>query len=74
MGLSHILYLKEHIKGALFALLEVIFLVCLPFTFIKVKGLITLGGDQSGLAVKDRSNSVRKAYGGAHGRRNGCVS
>ena len=31
MGLAHILYLKQYIKGLLYALLELLFIVAIPF-------------------------------------------
>lgn len=59
MGLSHILYLKEYIKGALFALLEVLFLAFSPFTIKKIIDLITLGSPQpDSVPVKLRDNSI----------------
>ena len=46
MGLSHIIYLKQYVKGALFAALEVLFLAFLPVTCGKIFDLITLGEPQ----------------------------
>lgn len=43
MGLGHIIYLKQQIKGAIFALIEVIFLINLPTIFTKLNELIKLG-------------------------------
>ncbi len=58
MGLSHILYLKERVKGAAYAALEVLFLVLIPFTVKKLYDLVTLGFPQPNLPVKQRSNSI----------------
>lgn len=58
MGLSHILYLKEYIKGILYGLIEIIFLCFLPLIFRKLSDLITLGSPQPDLPVKQRSNSM----------------
>ncbi len=58
MGLSHILYLKDYVKGICYALLEVIFLVCLPVSVTKLIGLVTLGYPQPDVPVKERNNSV----------------
>ncbi len=58
MGLSHMLYLKEYVKGVLFALVEIAFIACCPFFVKKIIDLITLGSPQPELPVKMRSNSV----------------
>ncbi len=58
MGLAHILFLKQYLKGALFAAIEVLFLVFLPAICRKVFELITLGDPQPDIAVKLRNNSV----------------
>lgn len=58
MGLGHILYLKQYIKGILFALIEVIFLLNLPIIIEKITGLITLGSPQPDLPVKQREHSI----------------
>lgn len=59
MGLAHFLYLKEYLKGALFAVLEVIFIVLIPTFFCpKIYGLITLGEPQPNLPPLQRDNSV----------------
>jgi len=58
MGLSHILFLKEYVKGILFGLIELLFLGCLPLTVKKLIDLVTLGSPQPDVAVKFRSNSV----------------
>ncbi len=58
MGLAHIIYLKQYVKGAVYALLEVIFLIFLPTTISKITGLITLGSPQPDVPVKLRDNSM----------------
>jgi arabinogalactan oligomer/maltooligosaccharide transport system permease protein len=58
MGLSHILYLKEYLKGAFFAAIEVIFLVFSPAIARKIIDLITLGSPKPDLPIKQRDNSV----------------
>lgn len=42
MGLAHILYLKQYIKGLLYALLELLFIVAIPFFAKKLFQLVTL--------------------------------
>ncbi len=58
MGLSHLIYLKQYVKGALFAAVEVLFLVFLPTTCKKIFQLITLGDPQPDVPIKLRANSV----------------
>ena len=58
MGLSHILYLKQYVKGFLFALIEVLSLVSIPFFVDKIYGMITLGTPQPNIPVKMRDNSM----------------
>lgn len=58
MGLGHLLYLKEYLKGALFALVEVIFLCFSPSIVKKIINMITLGSPQPDLPVKLRNNSI----------------
>jgi arabinogalactan oligomer/maltooligosaccharide transport system permease protein len=59
MGLSHLLYLKEYLKGALYALVELVFIALLPNVIIKkLVGLVTLGSPQPDVAVKNRDNSI----------------
>ena len=58
MGLSHIIYLKQYVKGALFAALEVLFLAFLPVTCGKIFDLITLGEPQPDIPVKLLNNSM----------------
>ena len=58
MGLSHILYLKEYVKGALYALMELMFLALSPMFFIKIRDMVTLGSPKPNLPVKFRDNSI----------------
>jgi arabinogalactan oligomer/maltooligosaccharide transport system permease protein len=58
MGLSHLLYLRDYIKGIFFALCELIFIACLPITVGKLIGLVTLGSPHPELPIKKRDNSV----------------
>jgi len=58
MGLAHILYLKDYVKGLFFAVTEVLFLIFTPVIVLKIIGLITLGSPQPDLPIKQRSNSV----------------
>ena len=58
MGLAHLLYLKDYIKGVFFALTEIIFLIFSPAIVKKIIGLITLGTPQPDLPVKLRDNSL----------------
>ncbi len=58
MGLSHIIFLGEWIKGALFALIEIIFLINLPGLISKLTGMITLGSPAPDLPITQRDNSI----------------
>lgn len=58
MGLAHLLYLKDYVKGVFFALCELAFLVCLPVTIKKLIGLVTLGSPHPELPIKMRDNSI----------------
>ncbi|MBO6175949.1 MAG: sugar ABC transporter permease [Treponema sp.] len=58
MGLSHLLYLKEYLKGIIFALIEIGFIGCIPFIAGKIKDLITLGDPHPELAARYRDNST----------------
>ncbi len=58
MGLAHLTVLNQRVKGALFALVEVAFLVTLPVLYQRVADLFTLGTPQPDLPVKDRDNSI----------------
>jgi arabinogalactan oligomer/maltooligosaccharide transport system permease protein len=58
MGLSHILFLKEYLKGLFFVLIEAVFLAFSPVIVSKIINLITLGSPQPDLPVKQRDNSI----------------
>ena len=58
MGLGHILYLKEYVKGILYALIEILMIACSPMIINKLINLITLGSPQPGIPVKMRDNSI----------------
>ena len=58
MGLGHILYLKEYIKGCLYALIELLMIIFLPVIVNKIVGFITLGTPQPDIPVKMRDNSI----------------
>ena len=54
MGLSHIVCFKQYLKGAIYALCEVCFIVCIPWIIGKLSDLITLGSPQPNIPIKDR--------------------
>lgn len=58
MGLSHIIYFKQYVKGLLYALIEVIFLIFTPTIIGKITDMITLGSPQPDVPVKLRDNSI----------------
>ncbi|MBL0888044.1 carbohydrate ABC transporter permease [Myceligenerans indicum] len=58
MGLAHLTVLRQRLKGALFALVEAIFLASIPTIAGNVAGLITLGTPQPDLPTKDRDHST----------------
>lgn len=58
MGLSHILYLKEYLKGFFFAAIEAAFLAFSPAIAAKIAGLVTLGSPKPELPIMQRDNSV----------------
>ncbi len=58
MGLSHLIYLKDYVKGAFFALTEIIFLIFSPSIVSKLVDLVTLGEPQPNLPLKQRTNSI----------------
>ncbi|MDR2656049.1 MAG: sugar ABC transporter permease [Oscillospiraceae bacterium] len=58
MGLAHIALLKQYIKGALFALVEIVFLVFSPSIVRKLIDMMTLGDEKPDLPVTMRDNSV----------------
>lgn len=58
MGLSHILYFKQYVKGILYALVEIFGICLIPFFASGIYNLITLGSPQPNLPVKLRNNSI----------------
>ena len=58
MGLAHILYLKEYLKGAFFAFIETVFICFCPAIVRKIIDMITLGSPQLNVPVKMRDNSI----------------
>ncbi len=58
MGMAHILYLKEYVKGIFFMLTEVVFLIVSPSIAVKIINLITLGSPQTELPIRQRGNSI----------------
>lgn len=58
MGLAHLLTLKQYVKGAFFAAIEVLFLVSLPLIVTNLTNLVTLGELRLDVPVKDRPNSL----------------
>lgn len=58
MGLGHILFLKQYVKGALYALIEVIFIVALPTIINALVNLVTLGDPHPELPILQRDNST----------------
>jgi len=58
MGASHLIFLKDYVKGVFFALCELVFLTFIPFITKKIAGLITLGSPHPELPIKMRDNSI----------------
>lgn len=58
MGLGHIIWLKQYVKGILYAILEVAVLLCSPVILSKIAGMITLGSPQPDIPIKQRDNSI----------------
>ena len=58
MGLGHIIYLKEYLKGVFYALIEILMLACSPIIVNKLINLVTLGSPQPDVPVKMRDNSI----------------
>lgn len=58
MGLGHILYLKQYLKGFLFALIEVLILIFSPAIVKKIANMITLGTPMPNVSIKLRDNSI----------------
>ena len=58
MGLAHLLFLRDYIKGIFFALCEIVFLVFSPAIVNKLIDLVTLGSPKPDLPIKQRDNSI----------------
>ena len=58
MGLAHLIFLKQYIKGAIFAFIEIVVLVTSPFTVRIIGGMITLGEPKPGLTVFEKDHSM----------------
>ena len=58
MGLAPVIYLKNYIKGLLFALIEFIFIAFIPTIVVKLVNLVTLGEPQPNIPIKQRDNSM----------------
>ncbi len=58
MGLAHLLFLRDYIKGVFFALCEIVFLVFSPAIVNKLIDLVTLGSPKPDLPIKQRDNSI----------------
>ena len=51
MGLAHVIYLKNYIKGLLFALVEFVFIAFIPTIAQKLINLVTLGDPQPNITL-----------------------
>lgn len=58
MGLSHLLFLKDYVKGIFFALCEIGFIGFIPSIVRKLIDLVTLGSPHPELPIKMRDNSI----------------
>ncbi|MDR2135352.1 MAG: sugar ABC transporter permease [Treponema sp.] len=58
MGLGHIIFLKQYLKGVLLALIEVVMIVLSPRLVTVLYHLITLGDPKPQLPIRQRDNSV----------------
>lgn len=58
MGLAHIIYLKQYIKGAFFMLCELVLLSFLPLIWEKLADMVTLGAPRPDLPVTQRDHSM----------------
>ncbi|MCL2574391.1 MAG: sugar ABC transporter permease [Defluviitaleaceae bacterium] len=58
MGLAHILFFKQYIKGAFFALVQIAMIAFLPVVIPAIHGLITLGEHRPELSVRYRDHSM----------------
>ena len=58
MGLAHLLVLKQYVKGAFFALIELAFIAAIPMLVRSLIGLVTLGEPQPDIPVRFRDHSM----------------
>ncbi|MDR3123259.1 MAG: sugar ABC transporter permease [Treponema sp.] len=58
MGLGHIIFLKQYLKGILLALIEVVMIVLSPRVVTVLYHLITLGDPKPELPIRQRDNSI----------------
>ena len=58
MGLGHILFLRQYVKGALFAAIQIVYLVFSPMFYFMIHDLITLGTHQPELPMMYRDHSL----------------
>jgi len=58
MGLAHILFLKQYIKGLLFAALQVFMITRIPWVITNIRGMITLGEPNPFVPVIYRDHSM----------------
>ncbi len=58
MGLGHLLYFRNYVKGVFYSSIEIIGIALTPFFSRKIFDLITLGSPQPDIPIKLRSNSM----------------
>ncbi|HOM23641.1 MAG TPA: sugar ABC transporter permease [Termitinemataceae bacterium] len=58
MGLAHLLWLRDTVKGLLFAAVEIFYIFMIPSIGKKLIDLVTLGSPQPELPIKMRDNSI----------------
>lgn len=58
MGLGRIIYLKDYVMGAFYALIELFTLLSLPIIVNKLTGLVTLGEPKPDLLAPQRDHSI----------------
>lgn len=58
MGLGHIVYFKQYIKGLFYALFEIVILTMIPTIVGKLNDMVNLGVLKPDLPVKERDHSI----------------
>ncbi len=58
MGLAHLTVLRQRVKGAFFALIEVLFILAIPSLVQRLSNLVTLGEQNLSVPVMERDNSM----------------